>query len=96
MRILGNRILITKLEEEKKEGFQTVDTQDSFLYKGKIEMVGDIHFASSDGRGAERIKEALVIGETVIFTKYSPDTQTIPYNGGEAKIISIDDVLAVL
>ena len=81
MKILGNRVLISKIEEEKKEGFQTVDIQDSFIYKGKVEQVGDdvdIGFTK-------------LIGKNIIFAKYSPNTQEVD----EFKIISVDDILAV-
>ncbi len=40
MRILGERLVVSKVEEDNKRGdFQTVDPLDSFTYKGKIEMI---------------------------------------------------------
>ena len=87
MIILGNRILISKVEEEKKDGFQTVEVQDSFLYKGKVEQIGN-GFSISEGP----IKE----GDTILFAKYSPSTQSIQHEGKDYKVISVDDVIAVL
>lgn len=86
MKIIGNRILVSKVEEEKKEGeFEVVSVQDSFVYKGKVEQGGlvDIGFNVN-------------IGDTILFTKYSPDTQEVDYEGQKMKIIKVEDVLAVL
>lgn len=88
MKILGNRVLVSKVEEEKTEGFQTVDVQDSFVYKGKVQPGG---FAGGYVAGGS-INE----GDTILFRKYSPDTETIQHGGQEMKIIRVDDVLAVL
>lgn len=90
MKILGNRILISKVEEDKKEGFQTVDVQDSFVYKGKVESRGNDYLNDS-----ARIPE-IEIGNIILFAKYSPDTQEVDYEGKKMKIVSADDVLAVL
>ena len=41
MKILGNRILVSKVEDEVKDGgFQTVEVQDNFVNKGKVEQIG--------------------------------------------------------
>lgn len=85
MKILGNRILVSKIEEEKKDGFQTVDVQDSFVYKGMIVSLGDINSPFP-----------LLTGMTVLFAKYSPDTQEVDVEGQKMKIIRVEDVLAVL
>ena len=84
MIILGYRVLVTKVQEEIKEGgFEAVKIQDSFVFKGKIELVGnDVTVAN--------------IGDIVLFAKYSPDTQEVDYNGQEAKIIITKDILAIL
>jgi len=82
MIILGNRILVSKVEEEIKEGFKTVEVQDNFVYKGKVEQIGQV----------TGIKE----GDIVLFSKYSPDTQEIDHEGQKMKIINVDDVLAIL
>lgn len=96
MKILGNRILVSRIEEEKKEGFQTVQVQDSFVYKGKIELVGEFHVLSADGYESQRLTDALKPNGIVLFAKYSPDTQEVDYNGQIAKIISVSDILAIL
>ncbi len=85
MKILGNRILVSKVEEPQTEGFQTVDVQDSFVYKGKIEQLGSYLEQSS-------CKE----GDVVLFAKYSPDTQEIDHEGQKMKIVKVEDVLAIL
>jgi len=36
MKILGHRLLVSKVEEEKQEGFQAVAIQDNFIYMGKV------------------------------------------------------------
>lgn len=96
MIILGNRILVSKVEEEKKEGFQTVEVQDSFLYKGKVEQIGNesqYYIAESSTHAARPL---LTEGDVVLFAKYSPHTQTVEVEGQDMKIIRIEDVLAVL
>lgn len=81
MQILGNRVLVRKCDEEKKEGFQTVDVNDPFLNKGIIEEI-------SFGCAWDREN----IGKTILFAKYSPDT----HDYEDKKIVSVDDILAIL
>lgn len=83
MKILGNRILVSKIEEEKKEGFQMVEVQDNFINKGKIESWGTISIP-------------IDANSVVLFAKYSPDTQEIEIEGKRMKIINADDVIAIL
>lgn len=87
MKILGNRVLLSRIEEEKTDGFQTVNVQDSFVNKGKVEQIGD-RAAINYGDGPT-IKE----GDIVLFAKYSPDTQELDK---DHKIISVSDILAIL
>lgn len=100
MIILGDRILVSRIEEEKKEGFQTIEVQDSFLYKGKIEMIGQgceiAPAATWTGSAIESIEPPFNVGSVVMFAKYSPHTQTINVEGVDMKVIRIDDVIAVL
>ena len=88
MKILGNRILVSKVEEEKKEGFQTVEVQDSFVNKGKVEQGGEENELS--------LSNGIKNGDIVLFAKYSPDTQEIEHEGKKMKIIRVEDVLAIL
>lgn len=86
MKILGNRILVSKVEDEVKDGgFQTVEVQDNFVNKGKVEQVPD--YTNIDWIKA---------GDVILFAKYSPDTQEIEHEGKKMKIVRIEDVLAVL
>lgn len=81
IKILGSRVLISKLEEETTDGFQTVSAQDNFIYKGKVEQNGD--------------STTFPIGSTVLFAKYSPDTHEIEVDNQKMKIININDILAI-
>ncbi len=94
MQILGNRILVSKIEEEKKEGqFAVTELQDSFLYKGRVEQLGKlISFTQSDAALSKTISN----GDIVLFAKYSPDTHELDHDGKKMKIINVEDVLAVL
>lgn len=104
MIVLGNRILVSKVEEEKKEGFQTVEVQDSFLYKGKVEQVGDgvaevPEYTMNEGGTSStfvRNKPKFEKGTVVLFTKYCPHTQSITHEGTDYKVIRMEDVIAVL
>lgn len=83
MKLLGNRVLITRVKEENTDEFQAVKLQDGFVYKGKVELVSD--------------EVSIVnVGDIIQFAKYSPDTQEIDYNGIDAKIIITNDILAIL
>lgn len=86
MIILGNRVLIKKLPEPAKvEGqFETVQAGDDFLFKGEVVMIGtDLDYP---------IKQ----GNTILFSAYSPDIQQVTVEGEIMKIITIQDVLAIL
>lgn len=100
MKILGNRVLVSRVEEAKAEGFTTVDVQDSFVYKGRVEQIGrklldkmKLHNKISEEQLMDdiRIEPTFKVGDVVLFAKYSPDTQEVP----EGKIINVEDILAV-
>jgi len=93
MKILGHRLLVSKVEEEKQEGFQAVAIQDNFIYMGKVEQIGDY---GDFFNGTSIQKAPISEGSIVLFAKYSPDTQEIDHEGKKMKIINIDDVLAVV
>lgn len=92
MKILGNRVLVSKIEEPKTDGFQTVEVQDSFVYKGKIEQTGILWTERNHQNGEDYPKR----DDIILFAKYSPDTQEVNYEGQKMKIINVDDILAVL
>lgn len=101
MKILGNRVLISKVEEEKKEGeFETVNVQDSFVNKGKIEQLGSKVYTYKPVSEADLISiqkyAGIEEGDIVLFAKYSPDTQEVKHEGKDMKIINVDDILAIL
>jgi len=79
MNIIGNRVLLSKIEEEKKEGFQTVEIQDSFIYKGRVEQIGIQN------------EPLLKVGAIVYFAKYSPHTQDIE----DMKVVRLEDIIAI-
>jgi len=89
MKILGNRVLVSKIEEEKAEGFTTVEIQDSFLYKGKVEQIGGE--SGTVWTGSSIDEPSLKEGKIVYFAKYSPHTQEIE----GMKVIRMEDIIAV-
>ncbi len=88
MKILGNRVLVSKVEEPVGEGFQTVQVQDNFLYKGKVEQLGDLLQINASN--------PFDMGSVIIFAKYSPDTHEIEHEGKKYKSVKVEDILAVL
>lgn len=84
MNISSNYIVVVKLEEEKKEGFQTVDIQDSSTFKGKVAIIPEVPVFVDNRR--------IGVGDTVLFAKYSPDTHDIQ----QMKFVKVTDLLAVL
>lgn len=85
MRILGNRVLVSKVEEEKKSEFETAQVQDNFVYKGRVEVGSFVLHGGSVNEG-----------DVVLFAKYSPDTQEIEHEGKKMKIVKVEDIIAVL
>lgn len=81
-------LVIEKLEEPAKEGFQTVDVQDSSTFKGKIKFLPAIPVFMGNSQ--------LFVGNTILFAKYSPNTHDIEHEGLKLKFVKIEDVLAVL
>lgn len=77
-------VLVEKLEKEKKEGFEAVEIQDSFVYKGKIKQLPECPIFVDNTQ--------LIGGETVIFAKYSPDTHEIEKD----KLVKAEDLLGIL
>ncbi len=75
--------LIEKIEEKKEEGYQEVQVQDSFVYKGKVKEL--------PACPAYVDNHPLEVGDIVLFAKYSPDTHEIDND----KFVLINDILAV-
>ena len=93
--ILGDRVLVSKIEAEKKDGFQTVEIQDSFIYKGKVEQIGhDLELAPT-WNGTSLEQPILRDGVTVYFAKYSPHTQEIDVEGQKMKVVRLEDIIAI-
>lgn len=89
MEISVNYCLVKKIEEPKSEGFQAVEIQDSFVYKGRIVKLPTSQPAFL---GDRRLAE----GDVVVFAKYSPDTIEIEFEGEKQKFVKLTDLLAVL
>ena len=94
MKLLGERILLSKVEEEKKEGFETVQVQDSFVYKGKVIQIGE----GCEGQSllSTPVTHNITVDDVVIFAKYSPDTQEFEHEGVKYKAVLVSDLIAVL
>lgn len=94
LKILGNRVLVSRIEEEKKEGFQTVEVQDSFVNKGKVEQMGesDMYQVTTSYTSNTCVQ----VGDTILFSKYSPDTQEVEIEGKKMKLVKCEDILAIL
>jgi co-chaperonin GroES (HSP10) len=85
MKIIGKRVLVEKLPDEKQDGFKgaIVGVQDSFLYKGKVVQLGDSIFN-------------VCVGDTILFAKYSPDTHEFEHDDTLYKSVSLDDIIVIL
>lgn len=82
--INANYILVEKIKEEKGEGFQTAEVQDSFVYKGRVKEVPQVPLYVDN--------HVLAVGDIVLFAKYSPDTHEVDGD----KFIKAVDILKVL
>lgn len=88
MMISNNYVLVARHEEEKKEGFQAVEVQDNFVYKGKVLQVSEAPVFMGNRQVGP--------GDVILFAKYSPDTHLLDLEGDEVKFVSVKDILAVL
>lgn len=88
MQVSNNYICVEKLEEQAKDGFQTVEVTDPSLYKGRVTHIP----ASPVFMGNRQIAP----NDVVLFAKYSPDTHDIEHEGKKYKFVSVRDLLAVL
>lgn len=96
MQIIGARVLVSKVEEEQTEGFKTVEVQDSFVYKGKVEQIGIPALPTWSEDAESVVYPSLTVGSVVIFAKYSPDTQELTHEGKTYKVVALEDILAVI
>ncbi len=88
MQISNNYVAVQKVEEVEKEGFQAVEVQDNFVYKGKISHLPEAPVYLGNKQCA--------VGDIVLFHKYSPDTVEIEEGGQKYKFVKVVDLLAVL
>jgi len=93
MNILNGYILVEKLPKKEAEGFEVVETQDDFIYKGKVIEISRpmVNYTTA----TIDIQNDIKIGDIVIFAKYSPDTHEIDFEGRKVKFVKATDVLAV-
>lgn len=85
MKILGNRVLVSQVIPPSSDtGFKTVEVQNDFIYKGKVEQVNFIHISG------------LKVGDVVLFARNSPDTQDVEEDGKKLKVINFDDIISIL
>ena len=94
MKILGNRVLVSRVEDKKKEGFQSVEVTDSFIYKGRVEQVGGESGTVWTGQAID--EPDLREGVTIYFAKYSPHTQDIDHDGAKMKVVRLEDIIAIV
>lgn len=104
MKIIGDRVLVERVEKEQSDGFETVDVLDDFVCKGRIVQVGEpIHrgwgmtvtVATGLGQGDPE-KDDLAVGNVILFAKFSPDTQEVKVDGKELKTVATSDIIAIL
>lgn len=88
MTINAHYVAVTKVDEPKKEGFETVDVQDSFICKGKVHLLPDAPVYISNRQ--------IFNDNIVLFAKYSPDTHEVEQDGVKMKFVNVNDLLAVL
>lgn len=88
MKISDDYIGIEQLEKKPQEGFQMVEVQDNFTYKGRVFLL--------PARPVYIGNETVQLGDIVIFAKYSPDTHEIEEDGKKFKMVKTSNILLVL
>lgn len=87
--ISSKYVLVKKLDEKQVEdGFKVVTIGDSFIFKGTVAKVPDCPLFIDNVR--------IAVGDTVMFSKYSPDTQEVDIEGEKMKMIKSEDILAII
>lgn len=86
MQISNNYVAVEKLEESKQEGFQTIQPQDSFIFKGKVVQIPEAPVYLGNRQ--------IVSGDIIVFAKYSPSSHDI--SELKLKFIHTQDILCVL
>lgn len=96
LRPLSDHVVVEPISEEKKKGSiilpETVDKERS--EKGKVIATGPGKWISSPAGEGKRIPVQVKKGDTVLFTKYSPNE--VKVDGKEYLVIKEEDILAVL
>lgn len=89
MQAINNKyVLVKRIEDTKTEGFQTIEVQDSFIYKGQVHRTPDQPVYVDN--------KQVAVGDKVIFAKYSPDTHEIDVDGVKMKMVKGEDLLTVI
>lgn len=88
MKISIDRVVVERIEEEKKEGFEVVNVQDSFTYKGKVVNIPEAPVYMGN--------TPVQMGDVVLFAKYSPDSHELEIEGKKLKFVKVEDLLAVV
>ena len=89
--ISAHYVVVKRYVEPVKEGFQTVEPGDNFVYKGIIVNLPDEPCYVSNRQ--------LMRGDIVLFAKYSPDTFEIDdstFYSEKVKMVRRTDLLAVI
>ncbi len=85
MIIPDSYIVVERLPKDVvTNGFETVEVQDNFVYKGRVADLPDINVHIGH--------KQLELGDVVLFAKYSPDTHEIEGR----KWVRVVDLLGVL
>lgn len=81
-------VLLEKVMPEMVEGFNPVEIQDDFIYKGKVHKMpyATIHIGN----------HPLEKGDIVLFSAYSPDTHEVKIKDKVLKFVRTTDLLAVI
>lgn len=104
MVLLGDRVLVEKIEKEPTDGFQTVEVTDKFINTAKVVGIGSeciylsVQPRIDTGTGVTftSTHPTLSIGDTIIFAKYSPHTHDIEHEGKQYKSVRSADIIAIL
>lgn len=99
MKIIGDRVLVERIEKEKTDGFETVQVLDEFVSRGRIVKVGQPLYRGWTGStvtSSDPSEDDLAVGNTILFAKFSPDTQEVKVDGKDMKVVAISDIIAIV
>lgn len=102
MKIIGDRVMLERIEKEATGGFEAVEVINDFVSRGRVVQVGSPitrgyvqGMTMASFSPSTPVKDDLAEGNIVLFAKFSPDTQEVKIDGTDYKVVALSDIIAI-